>query len=754
MDGDGDRDVIAASPEPASFVALLNDGMGGLVAGPVHSESVPTRIQWLASGDIDGDGDADLVLGGDSMPSTTVAIWDNNGLGQFTRRDALMLDGFSKTLGRLRDVDGDGDDDLVVRAGQDDSGKVLLILRNFGDGTFGETCRYANLNGRFHEVADINGDGVNDVIKVDAYLATSFGWFEPPFSADCDRDRVPDECDADLSPAVVVSPNALAAPLLDEALLQGVVAGQAPYTYQWRRDGVALADSTRISGTRTPTLTISGVQLDDAGTYDLVVTDTCGTGVSNPATLIVVDPCAGVRLPLLFVASAGAGSVWAFDGATSAVLRTLAYPGSNLDDLRGLALNGQSRLFIGSGGTHEVVELDLVTVARVRVFGGGGLTTPTGLLLRPGQLLVSSFGTDSVMAFDLAAGTYAGDFVAPGAGGLAGPQGLRRALNGNLLVCGEGAHSVLEYDWQTGAFVRVAAAGGGLTRPMDVLPDIDGTLLVSSFDGDRVLRFAANGGPLGEFVAAGAGGLDGAAGLAWSAAGHVLVASRNSNQVLEFDRATGTLVRVAAAGALAAPTFIATVPACDADCNANRMPDRWDTDLGTSADCDANHVPDECQGPLGPQVLVPPQNLTRNVGEAAEFAVTATGVGELGYQWRRNGVDLADGPAISGATTAVLTLDPVGLPSAGSYDVVVTTACGTVTSAPATLTVLGIVGDLNCDGDVNFDDIDPFVLALQSASQYAAAYPDCERALADCNGDSVIDFDDIDAFVALLGARG
>jgi len=59
-------------------------------------------------------------------------------------------------------------------------------------------------------------------------------------------------------------------------------------------------------------------------------------------------------------------------------------------------------------------------------------------------------------------------------------------------------------------------------------------------------------------------------------------------------------------------------------------------------------------------------------------------------------------------------------------------------------------GDLNCDGQVNFDDIDPFVLALSGQAAYEAQYPLCPHRHADCNGDGTVDFDDIDRFVAAL----
>ncbi len=59
-------------------------------------------------------------------------------------------------------------------------------------------------------------------------------------------------------------------------------------------------------------------------------------------------------------------------------------------------------------------------------------------------------------------------------------------------------------------------------------------------------------------------------------------------------------------------------------------------------------------------------------------------------------------------------------------------------------------GDLNCDGVVTFDDIDPFVLTLTDPALYEVLYSTCDVLLADCNYDGQVDFDDIDPFIALL----
>ena len=60
------------------------------------------------------------------------------------------------------------------------------------------------------------------------------------------------------------------------------------------------------------------------------------------------------------------------------------------------------------------------------------------------------------------------------------------------------------------------------------------------------------------------------------------------------------------------------------------------------------------------------------------------------------------------------------------------------------------LGDLNCDDRTDFNDINPFVLALADPAGYAAQYPNCFIANADMNGDGAVNFDDINPFVALL----
>ncbi|TWT44282.1 Carboxypeptidase T precursor [Phycisphaerae bacterium RAS1] len=78
-----------------------------------------------------------------------------------------------------------------------------------------------------------------------------------------------------------------------------------------------------------------------------------------------------------------------------------------------------------------------------------------------------------------------------------------------------------------------------------------------------------------------------------------------------------------------------------------------------------------------------------------------------------------------------------------------------VSSGPATRLNLRLgpptpPGDMNCDGATDILDINPFVLALSAADQYALLFPDCDILLGDLNGDGLVDILDINPFIAAL----
>ncbi|HEV8486215.1 MAG TPA: immunoglobulin domain-containing protein [Blastocatellia bacterium] len=82
-----------------------------------------------------------------------------------------------------------------------------------------------------------------------------------------------------------------------------------------------------------------------------------------------------------------------------------------------------------------------------------------------------------------------------------------------------------------------------------------------------------------------------------------------------------------------------------------------------------------------PSISAQPASATACAGQAVTFSVAADGKAPLSYQWRKNGSN------ITGASSSSYTIDTIAMSHAASYDVVVSNACGSVTSAPATLTV-------------------------------------------------------------------
>lgn len=101
-----------------------------------------------------------------------------------------------------------------------------------------------------------------------------------------------------------------------------------------------------------------------------------------------------------------------------------------------------------------------------------------------------------------------------------------------------------------------------------------------------------------------------------------------------------------------------------------------------------------------PSILEHPFNQTVFPGGNASFSVAATGLEPLAYRWQKNGLSLSDGGHYSGALTPTLNITGADSSDVATYRCVVTNAYGSVTSGPATLT---LITNLFCLDPVNGD---------------------------------------------------
>jgi DNA-binding beta-propeller fold protein YncE len=119
------------------------------------------------------------------------------------------------------------------------------------------------------------------------------------------------------------------------------------------------------------------------------------------------------------------------------------------------------------------------------------------------DFLVGNTSGNNVSRYD-GTGSYVGEFIASGSGGLVSPDDLTWGPDGNLYVSSSSSNttgSILRYDGQTGAYLGVFAEGGGLARPYGSAFGPDGNLYVASFRSDQILRYnGSTGAFLGVFA--------------------------------------------------------------------------------------------------------------------------------------------------------------------------------------------------------------------------------------------------------------
>ena len=91
-----------------------------------------------------------------------------------------------------------------------------------------------------------------------------------------------------IAPTIISHPSPRAGFVGGSATLAALASGSAPLAYQWRHG------SLPVSGQTNSWLTLTGLQLSDAGNYDVVASNSAGSATSAAALLTVTDASASV----------------------------------------------------------------------------------------------------------------------------------------------------------------------------------------------------------------------------------------------------------------------------------------------------------------------------------------------------------------------------------------------------------------------------------------------------------------------------
>jgi uncharacterized delta-60 repeat protein len=513
----------------------------------------------------------------------------------------------------------------------------------------------------------------------------------------------------------------------------------APATYQWRKDGVDIANGGRVSGVGSTGLTITNLQSSDAGNYTVVVTNTYGSVTSSVATLTITAGVLDSSFDLTGTVNSSVNALMVQPdgkllGEHSYTFR-LNSNGSTDTSFNRATNNGtgwcmarQSDGKVLIGGEFTKVN-GIVRNFLARLNSDGTLDTsfpgplPSGnsypapvaciAVQTNGQVLIGGTFTNisGVTCGNLARLNPNGTLDTSFLNGLAGTgnSGQVSAIvvqpDGKILVGGyftsfngtpRNMIARLNYDGTLDASFQNGLAGGYWSFYVSSLalkPDgkiVAGGYFRMSANSSSVAQLNANGSldtsfqtSLDSSVNAVAVRSDGKVyfGGQFTTVNGITrnhIARLNANGTID----TGFLNGLSGATGTAHPQVNAIV--LDAGkvyiggqfTNVNGLPRYYLARLFDDLPV------------LVPAISTQPASREVPIGATVSFGVTSIGDGPLYYQWRKNGTNLTDAGKISGVATTNLTITSVQTNDAGNYTVVVTNTYGSATSSVAVLTVL------------------------------------------------------------------
>lgn len=182
LEGDGDLDVLSFGKDENNQVQVgvyENDGTGSYSISS-NINIAPHQADEISVGDVDDDGDDDVLITGFQSGAPKTILYLNNGSGQFSELMGTSFPDIFAGTNAFADLDNDNDLDILLIGSM--AGGIpnifSIVFENLGDNIY---VASDSLGGEYiaeSTIADFNGDGKKDIIIQGFVDDTNIYWNE------------------------------------------------------------------------------------------------------------------------------------------------------------------------------------------------------------------------------------------------------------------------------------------------------------------------------------------------------------------------------------------------------------------------------------------------------------------------------------------------------------------------------------------------------------------------------------------------